>query len=82
MLDLRTADGSARLHGLLDSADVLVHGYRPHALEARGKVIVSHNQATLAPAFWPVYRISSGLLTWAGLVPRSANRGSAAGRCG
>jgi CoA-transferase family III len=34
MLDL--GPGSARLHELLDAADVLVHGYRPHALDRFG----------------------------------------------
>jgi CoA-transferase family III len=36
LLDFGTADGSARLHELLSGADVLVHGYRPHALERFG----------------------------------------------
>jgi len=36
LLDFGTADGHARLHGLLSAADVLVHGYRPHALERFG----------------------------------------------
>ena len=36
VLDLGTADGSARLHELLAGADVLVHGYRPHALDRFG----------------------------------------------
>ncbi|MGH3152149.1 MAG: CoA transferase [Streptosporangiaceae bacterium] len=39
LLDLGSrggADGSARLHELLDGADVLVHGYRPHALDRFG----------------------------------------------
>jgi hypothetical protein len=36
MLDFGTADGTARLHGLLSEADVLVHGYRPHALDRFG----------------------------------------------
>ncbi|MGH3256281.1 MAG: CoA transferase [Streptosporangiaceae bacterium] len=36
VLDLRTADGNARLHELLSGADVLVHGYRPHALDRFG----------------------------------------------
>jgi crotonobetainyl-CoA:carnitine CoA-transferase CaiB-like acyl-CoA transferase len=34
LLDLGT--GSARLHELLDAADVLVHGYRPRALDRFG----------------------------------------------
>ena len=36
VLDLRTADGDTRLHELLSGADVLVHGYRPHALDRFG----------------------------------------------
>ena len=32
-LDFGTAQGLAALHELLDGADVLVHGYRPHALD-------------------------------------------------
>jgi len=36
LLDFGTADGCARLHELLSGADVLVHGYRPHALERFG----------------------------------------------
>jgi hypothetical protein len=36
LLDFGTADGNARLHELLAAADVLVHGYRPHALERFG----------------------------------------------
>jgi CoA-transferase family III len=36
LLDFGTADGRARLHELLCGADVLVHGYRPHALDRFG----------------------------------------------
>jgi crotonobetainyl-CoA:carnitine CoA-transferase CaiB-like acyl-CoA transferase len=36
LLDFGTAEGNARLHELLAAADVLVHGYRPHALERFG----------------------------------------------
>jgi CoA-transferase family III len=36
LLDFGTADGLARLHELLSGADVLVHGYRPHALDGFG----------------------------------------------
>ena len=36
LLDFGTADGIARLHELLSGADVLVHGYRPHALDRFG----------------------------------------------
>ena len=36
LLDFGTADGHARLHELLAGADVLVHGYRPHALDRFG----------------------------------------------
>jgi crotonobetainyl-CoA:carnitine CoA-transferase CaiB-like acyl-CoA transferase len=36
LLDLGSAAGQATLHQLLSSADVLVHGYRPHALDRFG----------------------------------------------
>ncbi len=36
LLDFGAADGNARLHELLSAADVLVHGYRPHALDRFG----------------------------------------------
>jgi hypothetical protein len=36
VLDFGTAEGGARLHELLGRADVLVHGYRPHALDRFG----------------------------------------------
>ncbi|KAA5836284.1 CoA transferase [Saccharopolyspora hirsuta] len=36
VLDARTPEGLARLHELLGGADVLVHGYRPGALERFG----------------------------------------------
>jgi hypothetical protein len=36
LLDFGSRDGAARLHELLDGADVLVHGYRPHALDRFG----------------------------------------------
>ena len=36
LIDARTAEGAATLHGLLNDADVLVHGYRPGALAAFG----------------------------------------------
>jgi hypothetical protein len=36
LADFGTRDGNARLHELLSGADVLVHGYRPHALERFG----------------------------------------------
>jgi crotonobetainyl-CoA:carnitine CoA-transferase CaiB-like acyl-CoA transferase len=36
LLDFGTPAGSARLHELLSGADVLVHGYRPHALDRFG----------------------------------------------
>jgi crotonobetainyl-CoA:carnitine CoA-transferase CaiB-like acyl-CoA transferase len=36
LLALGTPDGNARLHELLSGADVLVHGYRPHALDRFG----------------------------------------------
>ncbi|WP_026553917.1 CoA transferase [Arthrobacter sp. 35W] len=35
-LDLRTADGLAALHRLLDGADILLHGYRGGAMERLG----------------------------------------------
>ncbi|MDA3644657.1 CoA transferase [Saccharopolyspora indica] len=36
VLDARSPEGLARLHELLDGADVLVHGYRPGALDRFG----------------------------------------------
>jgi hypothetical protein len=36
LLDLGTRDGTAQLHELLSEADILVHGYRPHALDRFG----------------------------------------------
>jgi hypothetical protein len=36
LADFGTPDGLRTLHDLLDRADVLVHGYRPHALERFG----------------------------------------------
>ena len=36
LLDFGTRNGAARLHELLGAADVLVHGYRPHALDRFG----------------------------------------------
>jgi hypothetical protein len=36
LLDFGAADGQARLDELLSAADVLVHGYRPHALDRFG----------------------------------------------
>jgi hypothetical protein len=36
VLDARARDGLDRLHALLDSADILVHGYRPGALAEFG----------------------------------------------
>ncbi len=36
LLDFGTTGGNARLHELLSGADILVHGYRPHALDRFG----------------------------------------------
>ncbi len=36
LLDFGSAQGNDRLHELLSGADVLVHGYRPHALDRFG----------------------------------------------
>jgi crotonobetainyl-CoA:carnitine CoA-transferase CaiB-like acyl-CoA transferase len=36
LLDFGMAEGNDRLHELLSGADVLVHGYRPHALDRFG----------------------------------------------
>jgi crotonobetainyl-CoA:carnitine CoA-transferase CaiB-like acyl-CoA transferase len=36
LADFGTREGNARLHELLSGADVLVHGYRPHALDRFG----------------------------------------------
>jgi crotonobetainyl-CoA:carnitine CoA-transferase CaiB-like acyl-CoA transferase len=35
-LDLRGSEGRARLRALLKAADIIVHGYRPDALESLG----------------------------------------------
>ena len=36
LLDFGAAEGNGRLHELLSGADVLMHGYRPHALDRFG----------------------------------------------
>lgn len=46
-LDLKSSDGRARFGALLSEADVLVHGYRPDALEALGLGLARRD--TLAP---------------------------------
>ncbi|MEX0286344.1 MAG: CoA transferase [Paracoccaceae bacterium] len=46
-LDLKTKDGLDHLHALLAEADVLVHGYRPGALDALGLDRATRDQ--LAP---------------------------------
>jgi hypothetical protein len=68
LIDLGTRDGAARLHELLDSADVLVHGYRPYALDRFG----------LAPAALAERHpglVVVGLSAWGSTGPWGGRRG-------
>lgn len=68
ILDARTPGGLARLHQLLDSADVLVHGYRPGALAAFG--LDTHSLAERHPGLVTVSESA-----WGYLGPWSGRRG-------
>ena len=56
LLDFGTADGHDRLHELLSGADVLVHGYRPHALDRPGML----DDAIALREFMPGDRLEVG----------------------
>jgi len=68
LLDFGTAEGRARLHELLSAADVLVHGYRPHALERFG--LGPQELAERHPGLVVV-----GLSAWGSRGPWGARRG-------
>jgi hypothetical protein len=68
VLDVGTADGQARLHALLDDADVLVHGYRPHALDRFGL-----SPAAIAERHPGLVTVS--LSAWGSRGPWGARRG-------
>ncbi len=68
LLDFGTADGRARLDDLLTGADVLVHGYRPHALDRFGL-----NPQTLAERHPGLVVV--GLSAWGSRGPWGGRRG-------
>jgi hypothetical protein len=68
LLDFGTADGRARLDDLLTGADVLVHGYRPHALDRFGL-----NPQTLAERHPGLVVVS--LSAWGSRGPWGGRRG-------
>jgi len=68
LLDFGTAGGNARLHELLDAADVLVHGYRPHALERFG--LAPEALAERHPGL-----VAVGLSAWGSRGPWGGRRG-------
>ena len=68
LLDFGTAEGNARLHELLGAADVLVHGYRPHALERFG--LGSQALAERHPGL-----VAVSLSAWGSRGPWGARRG-------
>jgi crotonobetainyl-CoA:carnitine CoA-transferase CaiB-like acyl-CoA transferase len=68
LLDARTTEGAARLHELLAQADVLVHGYRPHALSRYGL-----DPVTIA-ARYPGLVVAS-LSAWGSTGPWGSRRG-------
>lgn len=47
LLDARTSEGNRRLRDLISGADVMVHGYRPGALDSLG--LDAHTRALLRP---------------------------------
>ena len=67
-LDLKTADGKADFKSLLAQADVLVHGYRPGALEALG--LGPEHRHEIAPN---LIEVSLDAYGWSG--PWAARRG-------
>ena len=68
LLDFGAADGNDRLHELLSGADVLVHGYRPHALDRFGL-----NQEMLAERHPGLVVVS--LSAWGSRGPWGGRRG-------
>ncbi len=68
LLDARIPSGVTRLHELLHAADVLVHGYRPHALSRYGL-----NPATVAERH-PGLVVAS-ISAWGAAGPWGARRG-------
>ena len=68
ILDARTPDGLGRLHQLLDEADILVHGYRPGALERFG--LGTGSLAERHPGL-----VTVSLSAWGGPGPWSGRRG-------
>jgi crotonobetainyl-CoA:carnitine CoA-transferase CaiB-like acyl-CoA transferase len=68
LLDFGTAQGNARLHELLAGADVLVHGYRPHALERFG--LEPQALAERHPGL-----VVAGLSAWGSRGPWGGRRG-------
>jgi hypothetical protein len=68
LLDLGAADGAARLHELLAGADVLVHGYRPHALDRFGL-------SPQALAEWHPGLVVVSLSAWGSRGPWGGRRG-------
>src|SRR6516165_2847531 len=68
ILDARTPDGLGRLHQLLDEADILVHGYRPGALDRFG--LGTGSLAERHPGL-----VIVSLSAWGGPGPWSGRRG-------
>jgi crotonobetainyl-CoA:carnitine CoA-transferase CaiB-like acyl-CoA transferase len=68
LLDFGPAEGNTRLHELLSGADVLVHGYRPHALERFG--LGAQELAERHPGLVVV-----GLSAWGSRGPWGGRRG-------
>jgi hypothetical protein len=68
ILDARTPDGLGLLHQLLDGADILVHGYRPGALERFG--LDAGSLAERHPGL-----VTVSLSAWGGPGPWSRRRG-------
>ncbi|MHA7306156.1 CoA transferase [Arthrobacter sp. TMN-49] len=60
-LDAKTAAGLARLHELLAGADILIHGYRPGALEHLGL-----SEAALAHTYPALVNVALDAYGWSG----------------